>query len=1324
MRTIDLALLVLVAAGGTATAGPLDKPVFTATPAELLAAAKAAPPGDHDVVILREDVTITYDARGRAERHHHLVFSPLTPSAVDGWGSLTLDWQPFYQDRPTVRARVVGIGGDVTELDPSLLHDAPSVSQSPTVYSDRRDLTAPLPRLAIGAVVEEEFVFTDREPLLPAGTVSWFALGRGAPIARKVITVSAPTALGARVVVRGPALAVKPTVRRAGDRTIITYDLTDVAPSADGFPGTPSDFLAGNFVGIGTGASWAAIATGYRALVEERLAKTVPLPAVVRGPTPRATVDRLVAWLHAQVRYTGIELSDSAIIPFAPADTLARGFGDCKDKATLLVALLRGAGIDADLALLSTGPGWDTDPALPGMGWFDHAIVRAIVDGKDLWIDATEDRLPAGQLPVRDQGRRALIIAAGTRALTSIPTSAPADNRIRERRTYQLAERGAGRVTEVSDETGIWVADLRKWVDDTSRSDMEDNLTHYLANEYQAKLVRFSHDDARDLATPFTLTVEADQVGRTGAMRDFLYVWLFPSDTLDHLPDTFTSTTADFEQDTAERKVDYVWMSPHVYEIVNRIELPPGYSPPDLPPQDVRTIGTMTVTTTRARTANALTITYRLDTGKLRLTADELRATRAAVKQVKAEDGQRIVINLDAATLKGQGKMREAIAEYRRLAALHPKEALHHGQLAQAYLAAGLGDAARREARLGTTIDPGDGDAWMVLGYVLDRDLIGRQWRKGSDRTAAEAAFRKALALIPTHVGAHEDLANLLATDDLGRPTLDPARLREAAGLLRALERDGGARDDRLIGLLGRAGDVDGLTELAQALPDSTRRRVALVTATALRDGGDAALRQLDGLTTTADRAAVLDQTCWILMVGRRYEPLRVLRGTTMASASVADRDTLDRLKVSTYEHLPVADPATPVLLSHARLLFGPRRDSPWTTETEADLAADTPATDDALRTGLKVPSLVFFDFVVAGSPLTIDGDARSGWRIVYAPRGASMTYYVALRKGRAVLLGGTGLPAGIGRELLDAVKRRDLAGARTLIGHLVDDLAHHPDSYRWAFIDRHKSELATAPAALLELIGAMLLVERSPAIAAPILRRCAGLPDDDDRTACRYMAAGAYVNSRQWPEAIEQQRALVAAQPDDPLASNRLGKLLAVTGKPTEVGPVIDTALARHPDDLGLQLARAYAALPDGWSVAGPRFDQLAAPTDADELILNNAAWVHLFYDPKPDVARTLIERVVLGGHADSHDLNTFAAVLAEADEPYAAWQRLGPTMDDMPEPGAADWYVIGRIAEDYGLRDDAVAAYKRAAHPREVEWGPSELEFAQRRLQALGVP
>jgi transglutaminase-like putative cysteine protease len=41
------------------------------------------------------------------------------------------------------------------------------------------------------------------------------------------------------------------------------------------------------------------------------------------------------------VRYTGVEFGEAAIVPRKPSETLERRFGDCKDKAPLLVAMLR-----------------------------------------------------------------------------------------------------------------------------------------------------------------------------------------------------------------------------------------------------------------------------------------------------------------------------------------------------------------------------------------------------------------------------------------------------------------------------------------------------------------------------------------------------------------------------------------------------------------------------------------------------------------------------------------------------------------------------------------------------------------------------------------------------------------------------------------------------------------------------------------------------------------------------------------------------------------------------------------------------------------------
>jgi transglutaminase-like putative cysteine protease len=599
MRKVVSWSLVLALTAAAVSAEPLDQPAFSASPAELLAAAKAVP-ADAAVTVLRNDIAIAVDARGRVERRERLVFAIRQAVGADDWGTLRLGWRPFYQERPTVRGRVIGPDGAVTPFDLALIHDAPAVMESPQVFSDRRDLSVPLPRLVVGAVVEEEFVTTDREPLSAAGTVSWEGVSRDQPIARYTLTISHPTARPITLVTRGPSLP-KPNRRQVGDRTELRWDLRGTAARTVAPPASPSDLVVNPLVGLTTGASWAAVAADYRGLVEAKLAEPIELPPELAGPRDRATVARIVAWLHAKVRYTGIELGDSAMIPAAPRETLARGFGDCKDKATLLIALLRRAGFTADVALLSTGPGWDVDPALPGQGGFDHAIVRVVVAGKDLWIDATEDLLPVGQLPVRDQGRRALIAGPGVRALVTTPSGGPADNLVREVRDYHLAELDGARVVETSTQTGVFADDLRGWVRRTARADLEDALRGYVDGEYSGRFVRLAHSDPDDVATPFSLTVEAEHSGLAFTERDQVGVYLSGYDALAKLPDTFTSDDDEIEAAIAERTVDYVWTAPHRYQIENRLHLPPGHTPQSLPPPEIRKLGTMTLTTTHAR---------------------------------------------------------------------------------------------------------------------------------------------------------------------------------------------------------------------------------------------------------------------------------------------------------------------------------------------------------------------------------------------------------------------------------------------------------------------------------------------------------------------------------------------------------------------------------------------------------------------------------------------------------------------------------------------------------------------------------------------------
>jgi tetratricopeptide (TPR) repeat protein len=383
-------------------------------------------------------------------------------------------------------------------------------------------------------------------------------------------------------------------------------------------------------------------------------------------------------------------------------------------------------------------------------------------------------------------------------------------------------------------------------------------------------------------------------------------VYLSGYDALAKLPDTFTSDDDEIEAAIAERTVDYVWTAPHRYQIENRLHLPPGHTPQSLPPPEIRKLGTMTLTTTHARAGDLYTVKVELDTGKRRITADELRATRAAVQRFGKLDRLHLVIARDAARLLADGQAAAAIAECQRLIALHPGEALHHSQLALTYLATGMGLAARRAATAGTKAEPGAADGWTILGHVLRHDETGRLNLPGADLVSAETALRKALALNPRHQGARLNLAELLAVDRTGVIAVDPARLREATDLRLAAKADGEAdQDDVILTLLAFAGDAARLEELGPGMTGADSRRKAAVLSAALR--GQSLEPALAGAPADV-RSALTTFASGALMVNRAYDRARLVGRSLQLPA--LERGVQDRLRPIDPRRIDASDPA------------------------------------------------------------------------------------------------------------------------------------------------------------------------------------------------------------------------------------------------------------------------------------------------------------------------------------------------------------------------------------------------------------------------------
>ena len=112
------------------------------------AAAKVNVKPGTNVVVLDEEDSYVFDEEGKAVHTHYLVYKVFTQKGVEGWDSISLGWEPWHEERPTVRARVVTPDNAVHPLDPKTITDSPARDEDEKTYGDGRVLRAPLPAIA------------------------------------------------------------------------------------------------------------------------------------------------------------------------------------------------------------------------------------------------------------------------------------------------------------------------------------------------------------------------------------------------------------------------------------------------------------------------------------------------------------------------------------------------------------------------------------------------------------------------------------------------------------------------------------------------------------------------------------------------------------------------------------------------------------------------------------------------------------------------------------------------------------------------------------------------------------------------------------------------------------------------------------------------------------------------------------------------------------------------------------------------------------------------------------------------------------------------
>jgi tetratricopeptide (TPR) repeat protein len=389
---------------------------------EFLAKRALAADGQARRSLVELQVTTVFP-NGLASRFHQIVYQPLTDAAAAA--SREYDFQ-YETDSQAVQIRAARVYRKDRTVDEAVESGAGSMADDPTlaIYTTARRYYVRFPRLEPGDVVELQYRVEDIAPRNAFadyfGEVAY--LQSTEPIAHSEYVLMTPKSRAFyfnEQRIRG----LERTIEERGDQRIFRFVARDVPVIEHEAQQPPWAEVLGH-VHVSTYRSWDEMGRWYWGLVKDqfvaddevrRRAETLTAGMRDEGSKVRAVYDYVVQ----KTRYVALEFGIHGYKPYRSAQIFARGFGDCKDKATLIVTMLGALGIKATPVIVRTANKGDIESSPASLAPFDHMI--AYVPSLDLYLDGTAEYTGSLELPAMDRGATALRVNEGGAKLVRLP---------------------------------------------------------------------------------------------------------------------------------------------------------------------------------------------------------------------------------------------------------------------------------------------------------------------------------------------------------------------------------------------------------------------------------------------------------------------------------------------------------------------------------------------------------------------------------------------------------------------------------------------------------------------------------------------------------------------------------------------------------------------------------------------------------------------------------------------------------------------------------------------------------------------------------------
>jgi tetratricopeptide (TPR) repeat protein/transglutaminase-like putative cysteine protease len=404
------------------TAGQPPESVLQNPPAKEAGGTAATDYSKEAVVIERMVSKVAFEKDGTGTREVSVAARVQSQAGVQSLGVLTFAYLSSNENVELDYVRVRKPDGSVVVTPDYNVLDMPAeVTRTAPMYSDIHEKHVTVKALGVGDVLEYVVRFRTFKPQVPGQFWFDYSFPKDTVMRDHELQIAVPRDKYVKVVSPG----YKPEIREDSEhRTYLwktqNLEATPLEPRREG--PRPD-------VEMTTFRSWDEVGRWYDELQAPQLATTPKLQAKATELTKGLSTDdqkirALYDFVSTHFHYVSLSFGVGRYQPHPAEDVLENEYGDCKDKHTLLAALLKAAGIEAWPAAINATR--KIDPEVPAPGQFDHVITYVPRGDQAIWLDTTPEVAPFGMLLSNLRDKQALAIPRGKPAeLTKTPADPP-----------------------------------------------------------------------------------------------------------------------------------------------------------------------------------------------------------------------------------------------------------------------------------------------------------------------------------------------------------------------------------------------------------------------------------------------------------------------------------------------------------------------------------------------------------------------------------------------------------------------------------------------------------------------------------------------------------------------------------------------------------------------------------------------------------------------------------------------------------------------------------------------------------------------------------